>query len=108
MIVYGDKTIGHVAICSITKNKFEMNIVIGEKKLWGKGLGTKTIQIAINKAFNKYGYTEGFLEVRPENKRAINAYLDSGWKKKGYKYYRDKNLPKLLKMKITKNSFLKL
>ena len=105
IIQYGRKVIGHVALNHKSINTFEIQIVIGEKKYWGKGLGSETIKIAVKRAFEKLEYTKAYLEVRPDNFRAIKAYESCGFLKKGLKKYpKNKYQPVTLKMVLNKIS----
>jgi len=93
----GGKIIGHLVLIYRNKKRTETSIVIGEKKYWGKGLGTQTMEQAIDIAFNKLGYKEIYLEVRPDNLRAVNLYSNCGFKKIGVrKYPKNEFLPKVL------------
>ena len=105
IIQYGRKAIGHVALNHKSINTFEIQIVIGEKKYWGKGLGSETIKIAVKRAFEKLEYTKAYLEVRPDNFRAIKAYESCGFLKKGLKKYpKNKYQPVTLIMILNKIS----
>jgi len=100
------KIIGNISLTHKDKNVFEIHIVIGEKEYWGRGLGTASIKEALNVAFNKLGYNKAYLEVRPDNKRAINAYADCGFIKAGLKKYPDNKFqPVVLKMTLAKKDF---
>ena len=105
IIQYGINVIGHVALDHKSKDTFEIQVVIGEKKYWGKGLGSKAIKKAVKIAFEKLGYTKGYLEVRPDNFRAIKAYESCGFLKRGLKKYpKNKYQPVTLKMVLNKIS----
>jgi len=99
------EAIGHLALNYKNKKQTEIQIVIGEKKYWGKGLGTQALKQAIDIAFNRLNYKEIYLEVRPDNLRAINLYKNCGFKKIGIKRYsKNKYLPKVLMMLLVKKS----
>ena len=105
IIQYGVKVIGHVALNYKSKDIFEIQIIIGNKKYWGKGLGSEAIKMAVKIAFEKLGYTKAYLEVRPDNFRAIKAYEACGFLKKGLKKYpKNKYQPITLKMVLNKIS----
>lgn len=98
IIILGRKIIGHVALLHQNKNFVEINIVIGEKKYWGKGYGTLAIKKALSIA-KHLGCVAVRLEVRPDNLRAIRAYEKCGFVKKGFKKYpNNKYQPIVLKM----------
>jgi RimJ/RimL family protein N-acetyltransferase len=103
IIKYEDKAIGHVALMHKNTNTFEMTIVIGEKEYWNKGLGTKAIKKAVSLGFGRLGYEKSYLEVRPENIRAVKAYESCGFVKKGLKKYpKNKCQPVTLQMVLKK------
>lgn len=105
MILLDANTIGHIALTHKSKYAFEIHIVIGEKKYWGKGFGSEAIRMAVKIAFKKLGYTKAYLEVRPTNIRAIKAYESCGFIKNGFKKYpKNKHQPITLKMVLNKIS----
>ena len=105
IILLGDKVIGHIALTHKGPDAFETQIIIGEKKFWGKGLGTEAIKKALKIAFSELGYSKAYLEVRPENIRAIKAYESCGFVKEGLKKYpKNKYQPITLKMVLNKIS----
>ncbi len=100
MIILNQKVIGHIALIKRKNNWYETQIVIGDKKYHNKGFGTKAIQLLIKKA-KKFGISKIYLEVRPNNKKAIRAYEKSGFKRAGIKKYpKNKHLPQTLVMKL--------
>lgn len=100
MILAGRKVIGYIALQKRKLGWHETQIVIGEKNYQGKGYGTKAIKLLINKA-RRINLKKIYLEVRPDNVRAIRAYEKCGFKKAGIKKYpKNKNLPQTLKMAL--------
>jgi RimJ/RimL family protein N-acetyltransferase len=98
MIILGKIVIGHISLMKRKKKWYETTIVIGEKKYWNKGYGTNAIKIIISKA-KIMGIKKIYLEVRPDNKKAINVYKNCGFQSDGYmKYPQNKYLPLTLKM----------
>lgn len=99
-VIMADKNvIGHI---SLTKRRswFEIQIVIGEKKYWGKGYGAEAIRLLLKKA-KKFNISKIYLEVRPNNSSAIHAYENCGFKKvKTISYSKNKDLPKVLRMEL--------
>ena len=81
IILCGKKAIGHVALSHKSKDISEIHIIIGEATYRGKGLGTEAIKKAAKLAFDELGYNRIILEVRPDNRRAIQAYEKSGFVK---------------------------
>lgn len=102
MVVADKNVIGHI---SLTKRRswFEIQIVIGEKKYWGKGYGTEAIRLLLKKA-KKLNISKIYLEVRPNNSRAMHAYENCGFKKvKTILHPKNKDLPKVLRMELENN-----
>lgn len=106
LITLNSLPIGHLSIIKKSKTAFEFVIAIGEKRHWGRGYGSWAIKKALNLAFNNLSYKKAYLEVRPENARAIKAYEKCGFKKIGIKkYLKDKFRPVVLKMSLNKMNF---
>lgn len=100
VILIGGRVVEHISLMKRKTNKYETQIVIGEKEYRGKGYGTKAIRrlIAIAKRrriFNIY------LEVRPTNLHAISAYENAGFSKLKTKKYPDNTyLKEVLQMEL--------
>ena len=108
IIVFNKKSIGNISLTDKDGGIFEIHIVIGEKRYWGKKIGAMAIKKALNIAFNKLKYSNAYLEVRPDNERAINSYKNCGFKEKGIKKYpKNKFMPVVLKMTLDKKEFQK-
>ena len=106
MITVGEKTIGHITLAKRRNDWYETQIVIGEKKYWGKGYGPKAIKLLIGKA-KKFGISKIYLEVRPTNIRAIRAYKKCGFQKvRIVKYPKNKYLPETLRMELRASPLL--
>lgn len=100
MIVNDKDTIGHISLNKRTDDWWETQIVIGEKASLGKGYGALAIKKLTKLASDK-GITKIFLEVRPDNLRAIKSYEKCGFIPKGIIEYPDnKCLPKTLRMEL--------
>lgn len=90
--------IGHIALQSRSRGWFETQIVIGNKNARGKGYGPQAIKKIIAKA-KRLGQFKIYLEVRPDNGHAIQAYEKCGFvPKRIIKYPKNKHLPCTLKM----------
>ena len=95
LIFASKKAIGHMALRKRRLGWYEFQIAIGEKSYWGKGYGTKALKLLIKKTKSKNIY----LEVRPDNLRAIRSYEKCGFKAVGLKKYpKNKYQPVTLKM----------
>lgn len=100
VIIVDKKPIGHISLIKRGNNWHETQIIIGEKKYWNKGYGTRAIRLLVKKA-NRLGAKRIYLEVRPDNMRAINAYEKCGFQRTGIKKYpKNKYLPETLKMTL--------
>lgn len=100
IITLNGKAIGHISLAKRRSCRYETQIVIGEKKYWGKGYGSRAIKLLVRKA-KRLGISKIYLEVRPTNTRAIHAYERCGFQKvKTVLYPRNKYLPKTLKMEL--------
>ena len=74
----GDTPIGACGLKNITVSDCEFFGYIGEKRYWGKGLGTEMMIILINKA-KDLGKTSMWLKVTKTNKRALALYSKMGF-----------------------------
>jgi len=93
-----DVIVGHINLNKIDGNSAELQIVIGEKEYWGKGIGKEAISQTIKKA-NNLGFKKIIAEVRPENSRAFGLYKKMGFHKIDNKKYPDNpNLPEVIVM----------
>ena len=96
IIFIEDDPVGHVLL-QYKNKKWELYIAIGEIKYWNKGIGTKAIKIVLKNFYKNHKKSEKvYLEVNPNNCRAIRCYEKCGFKKRRIKRY--KNFPKLLQM----------
>lgn len=90
--------IGHIALEHRKDNWYETQIVIGEKREQNKGYGTRAIQQLLHKA-KRDGINKIYLEVRPNNMRAIQVYERVGFKKDMIKHYpNNKYLRRVVRM----------
>lgn len=98
MIMVNRKTVGHVSLNQRRNGWYETQIVIGERNQQGRGYGTEAIRLLIRKARGA-GIKKIYLEVRPDNLKAIHAYEKCGFNKARIKTYtKNKYLPQTLKM----------
>ena len=101
MITIGAKTIGHISLVKRRNRWYETQIIIGDRKEWGKGYGTEAIKKILQKV--KHSKIKNiYLEVRPNNIRAIRAYEKCGFKAtKIINYPHNRNLPQTVRMEYT-------
>jgi len=57
----------------------EMVVVIGDRKNWGRGLGTKAIYEGLNLAFFEWRIPRIIAKISPENTRSIKAFEKAGF-----------------------------
>jgi RimJ/RimL family protein N-acetyltransferase len=101
MIEVDNKTIGHISLCKRKDDWFETQIVIGEKDYWNKGYGSQAINLLIEQA-NILNIDKIYLEVRPDNLRAIKSYKNAGFvSTKIIKYPNNQKLPETLRMEFS-------
>lgn len=61
----------------------ELRICIGEKSLWGQGLGTEAVRAACRFAHERLGLRSLYLRVPLGHWRAIRCYLKCGFRAEG-------------------------
>ncbi len=61
----------------------EMRVFIGEKGLWGQGLGTDAVRTFVKGMFERTALREIFLRVDSENERARRCYAKVGFRAQG-------------------------
>jgi RimJ/RimL family protein N-acetyltransferase len=76
-----DRLIGSCAFSQVDgENGSAMyHITIGEKDMWGRGLGTEATQLMLDHAFGTLGLHRIALTVFEFNERAIRAYVRCGF-----------------------------
>ena len=100
LVVAGGTVVGHVSLIKRKDNWYETQIVIGDKKYWGKGYGSVAIKLLIKKAQRRRA-SKIYLEVRPNNNRAIRVYEKRGFKKvRTVVYPKSRHLPKTVRMEL--------
>jgi len=100
LITMEGEAIGHISLSKRQGAWYETQIIIGNKRFWNKGYGTEAIKLLIKKA-EKLNINKIYLEVRPDNQRAIKAYEKSGFISREIKKYpKNKNLSKTIRMEL--------
>jgi RimJ/RimL family protein N-acetyltransferase len=103
IISLNKKAIGHISLSKRRNDWYELQTIIGEKQFQSKGYGTKAIKLLIKKA-KLLNIHKIYLEVQPDNSRAIKTYEKSNFAFKRIKYYpKNKNLPKTIRMELIIN-----
>jgi RimJ/RimL family protein N-acetyltransferase len=79
------RLVGDVGLGLIDKThrRAEVGIFIGDKTLWGRGLGTHAISRVLRYAFDELGLRRVQLYVDEDNLRAIRCYEKCGFVREG-------------------------
>ena len=79
-----EKLIGNCSIAIDWRNRVgNVGITIGEKKYWGKGLGTEAMMKLCEYGFNTLNLNRIELETYEFNERAFKSYKKVGYKEEG-------------------------
>jgi len=81
----GDRHIGNIKVGPINRrhNFAEVGIVIGEKSMWGKGLGSEAVGLASRYAFEKLGLHKLVAGCYSDNKGSEKAFAAAGYVREG-------------------------
>ncbi len=76
-----DQAIGHVALYRIDPGAgtAEFGILLGDRAIWGQGVGTQVTRFAIEYGFDVLGLRRIYLEVVDTNERARHVYEKLGF-----------------------------
>jgi ribosomal protein S18 acetylase RimI-like enzyme len=77
-ITYLEKPIGAVGLKNVSGPSAEFWCYIGERGCWGLGLGREIVAFAEGEA-RAMGLSELWLQVRPDNVRAVRLYEKAGF-----------------------------
>ncbi len=82
MLIYQKKKVGTLLISKISKtNKHcEISYLLGEKKLWNKGLGTKFINSIIRYILKKMKFNKIYAGVRSDNSSSQKILKNNNFK----------------------------
>lgn len=98
LIQADSKIVGHINFNKLDNQKVELQIIIGEKEYWNKGIGKESVQKIIKK-IKQLKFQKVYIEVRPTNSRAIHLYKKLGFKNLDLKKYPNNlNLPEVIMM----------
>lgn len=80
-----DACLGHVGLYQIDRRvrKGQFAILIGDKTLWGKGVGTRVTKAVVSWAFAQLNLHKVSLHVLTNNDRAIHIYEALGFRPEG-------------------------
>jgi len=110
LAIIDKKTDTHIGNCAIQKINWiyrhaEFAIIIGEKKFWGKGIGTEVAKLLINHAFRNLNLNKVWLGVNTENKDAVRSFEKAGFVREGIlrqEIYRKGRYCDVIRMSILK------
>ena len=72
--------VGNIYLTDIDGVSAEYQIFIGEKSYWGQGIATEASRQIIRYAFEELKLAKVYLNVKPQNSRAIRLYKRLGFK----------------------------
>jgi len=78
-IVESGENIGQINYNAITNKEVDVDILIYDKDNWSKGYGTSAIKLMCAYLEEKYHVSKVWIDVHPENKRAMKAYEKAGF-----------------------------
>ena len=61
----------------------ELSVLITDKSLWGTGIGTEAVRLAVEHAFDELGLQKVWLRVDTWNERAVRSYEKCGFETEG-------------------------
>lgn len=80
------------------RREAELRICLGDKGLWGQGLGVEAVTLALQVAFRRLRLRQVYLRVYASNRRAIRCYEKCGFRAVGRLEPRDSTEGELLLM----------
>jgi RimJ/RimL family protein N-acetyltransferase len=89
----------------------DLSIIIGEKDAWGKGYGTKAINLLLDYAFGNLGFHRVAIGVVAFNEAALRFYEKAGFKREGVQregYYHNYQYHDFIMMSILETEFREL
>lgn len=101
-----DEHIGNIKIGEINQiHRFGyIGILIGNKKMWGKGYGTKAIKMASQYAFEELNLNKLVAGIYANNEGSYSAFIKAGYRKVGmlinHRYYKGKYVDEILVEKL--------
>lgn len=83
IVIEGSKRLGYVILRGVEDRNRVIEvrrIVVTER---GQGLGRVALRLVVDRAFRKYGAHRVWLDVMPQNERALRVYRDVGFVHEG-------------------------
>jgi RimJ/RimL family protein N-acetyltransferase len=80
-----EELIGYAGITKISRmnQSGEYFILLGEKRYWGQGIGTRVTRQVVTRAFEELGLHRVMLTVSEPNEGGVKAYLKAGFQLEG-------------------------
>lgn len=85
MIEWEGRPVGEVELAQVNRRSrtAEVRVCVGERELWGRGIGTAAMSALLEEAFGPMGLTSVYLRVFTTNRRAIALYERLGFRPEG-------------------------
>ena len=104
------RCLGHVGLYKIDRvsRSAEFGIMVGEKAVWGRGIGYKATMAALRQGFLQENLNRISLTVLANNERAIKLYLRVGFSEEGrfrQALYRNGEYVDIVAMAILREEF---
>jgi len=80
-IIVDSVYVGNVQITDLTDTKGQIQIFIGNKEYWGKGIASLAIGLVADYAQNELNLLQVYVEVNPLNQASMKACLKNGFVK---------------------------
>ncbi|CAG0969997.1 MAG: GNAT family protein [Candidatus Methanoperedens sp.] len=84
-LIENDEHIGNIKIGGINQihRSGDVGILIGNKKMWGKGYGTEAIKLATKYAFEELNLNKVFAGMYANNQGSFDAFMRAGYREAG-------------------------
>lgn len=81
--IYADgQHVGNCGLFEIKDHSGQLRIAIGERSVWGKGIGKEVMRLFIDQS-RALGFKSIWLHVNPDNERAVRLYKKVGFQEVG-------------------------
>ncbi len=81
-ILADGRHVGNAGFYDMTPTQAELRIVIGDRSVWGKGIGSRVMAQLLEYAKTQ-SWQQVFLHVNPKNDRAVKLYTKLGFQSVG-------------------------
>ncbi len=85
VLAEGDRHVGNIGIHRIhpTFRSAEIGILIGDRSVWGRGIGTEAIRLVVAHAFRRMNLNRLYAGAVDENRGSIRAFEKAGFQREG-------------------------